>query len=164
MYGAAVSVRVALAAFEDPINFEAVSEVEGEAETLVTKLHQSSKRDRMLARYHANLIKSRTPTMASVVEVPTMRIHGGATVSTPKWRTHSHGVSCLAPTSIPYTKDFQASLDRNFCHRSHFRPILPETDKVRLSIVKHQPDLIVINTWFRITMSTRGSSVVMRFM
>jgi hypothetical protein len=38
------------------------------------------------------------------------------------------------------------SLDRTFCHLSHFRPIKPETDKVRLSIVKHQPDLIVINT------------------
>lgn len=133
-------------AFEDPINSEAESEVEDEAETSVIKPRQSSKRDRMLVRYHTNLIKSRTPTMASVVEVPTMRIHGGAAVSTPKWRTHSHSVSCLAPTSILYTKGFQASLDRTFCHLSHFRPIKLETDKVRLSIVKHQPDLIVINT------------------
>ena len=108
MYVAAASVRVALAAFEDPINFGAASEAEDEAENLVTKLLQCSKRNRILARYHTNLIKSRNPTIASVVEVSTKRTHGGAEVSIIKWRIHYHSVSCLVPASIPYTKGSQA--------------------------------------------------------
>lgn len=146
MHVAAALVRAALAALEDPINFEVASEVEDEAETSVTKLHRSSKRDRMLARYHTSLIKSRFPTTASVVEVPTMRTHGGAAVSTLNWRTLCHSASYLVPTSILYTKGFQTWLDRTFCRLSHFRPIKLETDKIRPSIVKHQQGLIVINT------------------
>ena len=146
MYVAAASVRAALAAFEDPVNFEAASEVEDGAETLVTKRRQSSKRDRMLARYLTNLIQSRIPTMASVVEVPTRGIHGGAAASTRKLRTHCHSVCRPGPTSIQYTKDFRALLSRTFCHLSHFRRTKLESDKPSLGIIKHQPDLIVINT------------------